>query len=431
VIHRVTRWNGGVAAAVVLAAAGVGIGSGTLFVAAVIPLTYVAYGALAAVPDVEGTVTASRTVEPTAVPPGQPVSVTLTVTNEDERVLPDVRVVDRVPESLRVLDGSPRGAATLRPGESLTVSYRVLARRGTFEFHPPRVRVRSLAATAVATTDPTPAGDERLDCRLDADAPPLAEEASGYAGQLATDTPGEGVEFHSTRDYDAADATARIDWRHYAKRGTLATVNYREHRSADVVLVVDVRPPCRVVAGPGHPSAAELAAYGATRAISELSRIGHDVGVALLGTAETDTWLPPGAGRDHRARARALVRQAADAAERDEAPAGGDDHVRPTARRVAERAPPDAQVLLFSPLLDDGPLTALEVWQAFGVRSGVVSPDVLAANTVSGQLTGVRRRARLARCLATGARTVDWRRGTPLALALEGALAADGGVPWS
>lgn len=427
--HRVARWNGGVVAAVVLAAVGVGTGTGALFVAAAVPLAYVAYGAFATVPAVEETVAVTRAVEPTTVPPSQPVEVTLTVRNDGDSVLPDVRVVDRVPDPLRVLDGTPRGAATLRPGESLTVTYRVLAKRGAFTFDPPRVRCRSLAANAVATADVGPAGDDRLTCRLDADVPPLAEQGRGYAGQLSTDRPGEGVEFHSTREYVPGDPTARIDWRHYAKRDDLATVNYREHRAVDVVLVVDARPPARVVAGPGHPSGVELAAYAATRALAELSGAGHDVGVALLGVAD-EVWLPPDSGHQHRARARDVIRRAADAADADDRPAGT-DAPSTVARRLVDRVAPDTQVLLFSPLLDDEPVEALEVWGATGLARGAVVPDVLATNTVSGQLVGVRRRERLVRCQRAGARVVDWQRGTPLLLALDHALAAERGGAWS
>lgn len=423
--HRVARWNGGVAAAVVLAAVGAGTGTAALFVAAAVPLAYVVYGASATVPAIEGTAVASREISPSTVPPGRPVEVTLTVRNTGERVLPDVRVVDRVPDPLRVLDGTPRGASTLRPGETVTVTYRVLAKRGDFEFGAPRVRARSLAASAVATSGLVPEGDERLSCRLDADVPPLAEQGSGYAGQLVTDRPGEGVEFHSTREYVPGDPTARIDWRHYAKRDKLATVNYREHRAADVVLVVDARPPSRVVAGPGHPSGVELSAYAATRALSELSRAGHDVGVALLGVGG-ETWITPDGGHQHRARARAAIRRAADVAATDDR---SDDVEDPAslARTVVERTGADTQVLLFSPLLDDGPVGALDVWGATGLARGAVVPDVLADNTVSGQLVGIRRYERLVRCQRAGVRTVDWRRGTPLPFALDAALATERG----
>lgn len=494
-IHRVTRWNGAVAATVVLGAAGVAANAAGLLVAAAVPLTYVAYGALATAPPLESNVATTRELDATAVPPGQPVTVTLTVANTGERVLPDVRVVDRVPERLRVLDGTPRGVATLRPGEELTLMYRVLARRGSFAFGPPRVRSRGFAASVLATADVPPAGDDRLVCRLDADAPPLADRASGYAGQVATDDPGEGTEFHSTREYVPGDPMARVDWRHYAKHGELATIAYRAHRVADVVLVLDVRAPTRAVAGPGHPSGLELCGYAATRALAELAGAGQEVGVAVLGGsgAVADRWLPPGAGRAHRAQARAVLRRAVDAAQAPERSPSGEDGGsgpesgagsaardraaseigsrtapgidgrvevgaadgptdaeaadRPVqvesgdgtgtctdaamadeAREIAARLSPGTQVILCSPVLDEGPLAALDVFGAFGLARSLLAPDVVADNTVSGQLATVRRRTWLARCQASGARVVDWRRGTPLLVALDAAFAAEGAL---
>jgi len=102
-------------------------------------------------------------------------------------------------------------------------------------------------------------------------------------GRITTDSPGRGLEFHSTREYRHGDDASRIDWRHYAKRGTLATVNYREPgrpRSSPSST------PARCVAsspGPGRPTAVELEAYAATHAVGEFLRTGHDVAVAVVG----------------------------------------------------------------------------------------------------------------------------------------------------
>jgi len=115
--ERVTRWGGAVAAAAVLAAAGAAARRPVLLLAAAVPLMYVVYGSLSAIPVPEAVV-AERRIEPSPVPPGYPVEVTLTVTNEGAETLPDVRVVDAVPADLAVADGSPRGAGALDPGES-------------------------------------------------------------------------------------------------------------------------------------------------------------------------------------------------------------------------------------------------------------------------------------------------------------------------
>jgi uncharacterized protein (DUF58 family) len=215
-----------------------------------------------------------------------------------------------------------------------------------------------------------------------------------------------------------------VDWRHYAKRGELATVDYRERRARSVVLVVDARSRNHVVAARGRPTAAELCAYGAVRALADLLGAGDDVGVAVLGRTTDDGELPylaPGSGADHRSLAVARCREASEPPPEDTDAPDVDRQVR----TVARRAPPDAQLLLFSPLFDDPPVEAVAAWRARDRSVGVLAPDVLAANTVSGQQARTLRRVRLAAVGATGARAVDWPRGTPLSLVLDRAVAAE------
>jgi uncharacterized protein (DUF58 family) len=418
--ERVSRWGGAVAAAAVLAATGAAAQRPVLLLAAAVPLVYVVYGSLSAVAAPES-LAVTRHIEPTPVPPGYPVAVTLTVENEGSETLPDVRVVDAVPDELAVAEGSPRGAGALDPGEAVEIEYTVPARRGEYRFGPPRVRLRSLGAGAVATVPASVAGDDLLDCQLAAEAPPLEEQGDRYVGTMSADDPGHGMEFHSTREYQPEDPADRIDWRHYAKRGELATVDYRKRLAATIVLVVDARPAARVVAGPGHPTAVELSAYAATHALSDLLAAGHEVGVAVVGDDGPGPaglhWVPPGAGRDHRSRAERVFGRATETR-------FPEDIGHHQVGRLVQLAPPDAQIAFFSPLLDEGSRAAVERWRGAGYSCSVLSPDVLTDNTVSGQFAAVERRARLVGCQAAGARTVDWRRGTPLPVALSHAFAA-------
>jgi uncharacterized protein (DUF58 family) len=434
-IDRQMRWRGAVAATIALAVAGVIDGNQILLLGAVIPLTFVAYGSLARVrsPD---ELAATRTVTPTPAPPGRAVTVTLEVVNDSDRTITDLRVADGVPAGIAVLEGSPRGGATLEPGAELTVEYVVVARHGEYEFEPPQCRVRGLGASAMATVGLSVSGDRSVICRLDANAPPIEEDGSGRVGQLTTDDPGEGLTFHSTREYHPDDPAERIDWRHYAKRGTLATVNYERQVSATVVLVLDARAPNRVVAGPGQPTAVEYGAYAATRALTDLLASGHDVGLAVIGMDGPGPagcyWLEPASGAEQRTRALDLLRAVTEdgsATDRDSSTYRSvvrrRDRTTRQVRKVLELASTNAQLALFSPVLDDQPVGAVETWRGAGLPVVLLSPDVVPENTVSGQYEQTRRRTRLARCQAAGARTVDWRRGTPLPLIIERAFAAD------
>ncbi|RQG97442.1 DUF58 domain-containing protein [Natrarchaeobius chitinivorans] len=454
------------AAAIVLVGIGVASRNGVLLLGSIVPLSYVAYGALSP-PVVPTGLSVRRSISPTPAPPGRPVTVALSLTNASDRTLSDVRLADGVPGELAVHEGSPRGAATLEPGESLSIEYVVVARRGDYEFDPPQVRIRGLGAGAVTTATPTTAGDDALRCRLDTNAPPLERTGTDRVGQLSTDRPGEGVTFHSTREYRPDDPADRIDWRQYAKRGTLATVDYERSVAATVVLVVDAREPNRVVAGPGQPTAVELSAYAATRTLSDLLRRGHEVAVAAIGLEGPGPaglhWLAPGSGRVHRSRALELLRTATDEANRPTADpstepsplastrtsnwkrtteaatdgadsAGGDRSVETTAPdaqigRLLRLAPAGAQLVLYSPGLDEYLLEAVETWRSDELAVSLVSPDVVPENTVSGQYAQIERRTRLARCRSRGTRTVDWRRGTPLPLIVEYAVAAESRLP--
>ena len=436
------RWEAGILVTLALALAGLVAREGVLLLAAAIPLIYVAYGSYATA-SVPSTLSARRTIDPSTAPPGRPVAVELTLTNDSNRTLSDVRFVDRVPEELAVSLGSPRTGTVLEPGETVSVSYEVIPRRGTFAFDPPRVRVRSAGAGATATETVPVEGDTSLVCRLDAEAPPLHEEGTGFVGRMTTDSPGRGLEFHSTREYRRGDSAERIDWRGYAKRNELQTVNYARHVSASVVLVLDARPPCHVVAGPGRPTALELAAYAATQALSDLLRAGSDVGVAVLGLEGPGPsglhWMPPAGGERQRAQAVDIfddaialgkeVMAAEDgwryvAAQRDAAFETRSGVTR-QAEQLVELTPPGSQFVMFSPLLDQVPVDIVETWAAFDIPLTILSPDVVPANTLTGQLDGGQRHIHLANCQAAGARTVDWRRGTPLPVALERAFAAN------
>jgi uncharacterized protein (DUF58 family) len=121
--RRTVRWQGAIAATVVLAVVGIVDRNPTVLLAGVVPLAYVGYGTVASTsvpPELE----VERSVEPSPAPPGRPVDVSLTLSNPTERTLGDVRVVDEVPPDLAVTAGTPRAVTTLRPGDDIELTYR-------------------------------------------------------------------------------------------------------------------------------------------------------------------------------------------------------------------------------------------------------------------------------------------------------------------
>ncbi|MFC7137632.1 DUF58 domain-containing protein [Halobaculum litoreum] len=189
-----------------------------LLAAAVVPTAYVAYGAVSSLPS-EVSLAVERSLEAGPVAPGETVGVTLRITNVGDAVVPDLRVVDGVPRELVVVDGSPRAAVALRPGSSTEVTYEVVARRGEFGFTDPAVTVRSLAGGDRANLTVDPDGADAVECTRPAALPAPVRAAPRRVGQTTSDRGGEGLEFHSTREYRPGDARARVNWRQYAKSG--------------------------------------------------------------------------------------------------------------------------------------------------------------------------------------------------------------------
>lgn len=235
--------------------------------------------------------TATYTTTPTHPRPGDVVTVTVTVENTSEHTFTDLRVIDTIPDSLRVVTGTPRQAKPLRPGDSLTLTYGVIADRGTYTFGPLNARSRTVFGSLWVQNhvQATESSTTTFRCAVTIDDIPLEEQATQYIGQLLGVNTGDGIEFHSTREYTRGDPPSRINWRALAKRGELSTVAYRKQQTANVTIITDARVWSRVNAADGDPSAATLAAYTAYQLTAGLTQHGHYVGLVTAG-------LPPNTG---------------------------------------------------------------------------------------------------------------------------------------
>ena len=445
---RFRRWGIALAGTVTLVSVGLLAAEPALFAGAAIPLAYVLVGALSRVPAAD--LAAERTVAATAPTPGDPVAVTLTVENTGDSSLTDVRVVDGVPSELRVVEGSPRGCGSLRPGESMTVEYAVRSKRGTYAFDDPAVRIRPLAATEVATTTVESDGDTALTCANVVADVPLADATLPRAGTLPTDSGGSGLEFHATRDYQPGDPVSRIDWRRFAKTNELTTVEYREEQAVRTVLVVDARPVTRVTPEAGYPTGAELSAYAAERLLDALARSSVVASLTAVGLAEEDVvgglspdglaWVDPDGGAasqqadrlfDGIQSAAARDSVAADetgtvegvAADGSGEDAADDERQDPSVQRLLARLPPTAQVVVFSPTLDAWPVELATSLRARHYPTTVVSPDVTGGDDLAQSVATLERQLRLESIELVGATLIDWNLVDPIDIAMRASLA--------
>ncbi len=459
--RRVKRWGIGLVVTLALVALGLLFARQTLIVAAAIPLAYVLYGTLSQAPPVDLAVSrAFSTPDPT---PGERVEVTLTVENVGDSVLTDLRLIDGVPEELAVPDGSPRACLALNPGEAATLSYTVVAKRGEYRFTEPAVRVRSLAATERVTEAVAVAGDRTLSCANAVSEPPLSDATLPRAGTLPTDSGGSGLEFYATRQYQAGDPMNRVDWRHYAKTDEFVTIQYRQEQAIRTVLVVDARPSGRVTPRPGYPTGAELCAYAGERLFDALSTAGVATTVTAVGV-ENGTlggligpdglpWVDPESGGVRAGHARELFAGLLTLAEEDAETAGLADMLRgdgldvsaptrpataestaeetamaadggtgPTIRRLLARLPPNAQVVLCSPLVDEWPAALARALAVRGYPLVVLSPDVTDGETVGHRITAAARSSTLRTIERTDATVVSWDVDQPIDYALRRSL---------
>jgi uncharacterized repeat protein (TIGR01451 family) len=348
-----------------------------------------------------------RTVSEMSPEPGSTVTVTVTVRNESDRTAADLRLLDGVPPGLIVVEDTPRCASALRPGRATTFSYTVKAVPGRHTFETPLVIASDFVGATESVEAVETATEMTLDCGFDCEDPPVPDVQSQVTvdpGRLSADTTGAGVEFDTVREYRPGDPPGRIDWRHRAKTGDLATVSFVEPRRPRVLLVVDARAAAYVADPDGIP-APQHAARGAFHFGNGLLADARPVGLTVLGG---DAWLPPASGtKQHERLRRTLAGESVPWTPASESDASD------AATRLTARLDPDTQVVLFSPLADDGIVDLCRRIDAAGHAVCVHSPDCTDAGTVEEAYGRLQRWRRLSELRGEDIRVEDWNPASP------------------
>lgn len=420
------RWRGIVAVVLLAAATGLVAKRPALLLVAAVGIAFAAYPRLTAAPT--PTVSMSRETERVG---DDRIAVTTTVRNTGSEPLFDLRVVDGVPPMLAVVDGSPRCATTLAAGDAATLDYELAVRPGGHHFQPTTVLCRDPSGAIEAETTV----DEPTEIEAAAAVPsvPLRPQQSHGVGQLATDEPGDGIEFHSVEAYEPGDPVARIDWRRFAKTGELTSVAYRTAVTAEVIVCVDTSPAAYRARDDTDPHAVAHAVDAAGRIGDALFAANHRVGLAAIGG--TESVLPPAAGREqaeafhHRLRtdpAFSLTPPAAartdgsavasvDSAAADSGSASSDAEsgIEDQLAAVEAHCGPATQLLVVTPACDDA---AVRIAHRFEPSTAVtvISPDVTSGATAGGLLARQARADRLTRLRNAGIPAIDWEPTQPL-----------------
>lgn len=332
------------------------------------------------------------------------VEVTLTIENRGEHPVYDLRVIDGVPDSLAVIDGSPRRATTILPGQQATLQYTVEAVRGHHAFDSTVVVIRDIAGTYEYTYESDIASRIHAE-PVEEPLPPMAlrQLASGVTGRIVTNEGGSGVEFHAVREYRPGDPLNRIDWNRHARSGELATVDFRKEQMATVVLVIDIRPSARVGRPDSVKPASEICTDAAASLFFGLLDTGDRVGVTTLG-ADT-CWLPPGIGENHREHGRLLFTAHPSLGPKQ---TGGTVSVISEEWELDHRIPDSTQLVFLTPLADGGAARYATRFEARGHPVTVISPDPCGTETPGQIVATIERQLRIRRLRSRGIQVIDW-----------------------
>lgn len=354
--------------------------------------------------------------------PGDRLEVAVRLTNTGEEVVTDLRYVDGVPESLAIVDGSPATHTALRPGETWEFSYTIRTKRGAYEFD--ESELLRYSVSGIREWHATVQIESRIEAATVLDDFPTEENTFQRIGTVETDEGGSGIEFHSVREYQAGDPLNRIDWNQLAKTGDLSTVNFRRQRGTTVVLFLDARDVNEVSATPDELDGLDLSIYAAEQVLHALQTVGTEIGLLQytgdLRTIEPDTSDP------HRESVVAALRGQSDryasireSTALESSPSethvsrrkrDGNDWFEPIARQL----PRTAQIVLFSPVIDDTPIELVRQFRAYGHPVSLVSPDVTAADSSGCRVAALERDARVRTIRDTGAYVADWEPNTSL-----------------
>lgn len=402
---RTGEWKGATAFALVSAAVGIITLVPALLLVSVVGVGFAAFARGLNEPSATA-LDVERHLSDSTPQPGEPVEVTVTVRNEGDAFMPDLRLVDRVPESMRVVEGSPRLGTALGSGSRATFSYTVVAERGNHEW--PLLAISRDFAGATEREAIVEVDDE-MNCvpalRTTSEMP-VRSQMSLYSGQIDTTTGGAGLEFHSVRDYQEGDPMKRIDWKRYAQTGDLATVDFREEQAAQVVFLFDARESAYVSPGANRRHALDRGVDAAAEVFAALYDQGDLVGMAAFDTVPC--WLGPSAGDEHRERARRIFATHPALSSIPPAMSETEGHYVDPMTHVRRQLSPEMQIMLFSPLCDDYTAEVARRLDSAGHLVTVISPDPTTDGTIGQRLARVERTMRITNLREHGIRVIDW-----------------------
>jgi len=332
------------------------------------------------------------------------VKVTLEVTNLGVS-LEELLLEDLLPPGLEIVAGSPRRLVRLPSSRSVTWTYSLRGKRGSYALNRLCVTARdTLGLVAVRQLIDT--GSQLfvvppvLRLRRVAIQP---RRTRVYSGSIPARQGGPGVEFFDVREYQSGDAPRWINWRVTARHPlALYSNQFEQERVADVGLILDGRRRSNEF---GRNSIFEHSVL-ATAALSEaLLNAGNRVGMLFYG--RHIVWTYPGYGKLQGERILHDLSRLEP----------GDSEVFSELYVPRNLFPARSQLVLVSPLISED-YEALVALRTQGYHLLVVSPDPVSfelatmARTedimLAARIARLKRIVLFRRLLGVGIQAVDW-----------------------
>lgn len=369
--------------------------------------------------------TGSRRLSTDRATVGQPVTVTVTVTNAGAP-LSEVLIEETLLPGFEVIEGDTRLLTTLAAGETATLEYTVRGARGVYRFAGVNIVAGNplgiFSRRAMLVSDnQLLIQPEAMRLRSITIRPPRTR---GFAGPILSRQGGSGVDFLGLREYQMGDRLRWVNWRVTARamernaQGVFTNV-YEQERLADVGIILDARQSSDLQTEQGS-----LFEY-ANRASAALAEAflddGNRVGLLVYGSGIDGVF--PGYGRVQRDRIlRTLGRATA-----------GHHFVFETLRNLPTRFfPAQSQIIFVSPVSTDDVPTLTQL-RSHDYAVMVVSPNPIAfeanALTLDDRTRQAMRIAEAERAFnfqqlrRSGMQVVDWDVSQPLDAVIHESLA--------
>lgn len=227
---------------------------------------------------------------------GENIKVTVEVLNNLNKEIDELRLEDRVPDSLSLESGTSSFNLSLKPFEQTEHFYEISApKRGRYILGPLDATSYDLMGFQVYSVK-VPGEDEVMILpRVEGlgQVELRARRIGPWPGTIPSRSVGPGTEFFELRLYSPRDELRRINWKASAKQRRLVTNEFETERVTDVLVVLDCSE--GVLSSLFSFDAEEFEVSLAASLCSQLLLQGNRVGLLIYGAERT--WLPPRFGK--------------------------------------------------------------------------------------------------------------------------------------